>query len=180
MTTTLNPSEWKVSEPWLAMGFGLAEKLALLGQPAKANLLVRALHELLDGQDAASKELRMAMQIHLAIASNSNGSRSNKKINVKNEDLLSTQEAAQLMDCSRPFVAMLIDAKKLHGAVKSKGGHRKVPKSSVLQWIEDSKLKKEDSASDKNYRKAARDAGMYAVPDEAYVKAARKSRRSAG
>ena len=42
-------------------------------------------------------------------------------------------------------------ADKLEGGVKSKGGHRKVPKASVLKWIEAAKA----AAGDKDYRKAA-------------------------
>ena len=81
--------------------------------------------------------------------------------------MLSTEEAAQLMHCSRPYVAMLIDAEKLAGGVKSRGGHRKVPRSAVLQWI---KAAEAESSGDKNYRKAAADADMYSIPDEVYVK----------
>jgi len=90
------------------MGSSLAEKLTSLGQPAKPNMLVRALHELLDGQDDSSKKLRMSMQIHLALVSNA-PSQKEKTNNIKNEYMLSTQEAAQLMECSRPYVAMLVD-----------------------------------------------------------------------
>lgn len=173
MTTALKRPHVPASDPLAAMGSSLAKKLAVLGQPAKSTLLARALHELLDGQDETAKQLRMTMQIHLARVSNESGG-DKRPADAKNEDMLSTEEAAQLMDCSRPYVAMLIDAQKLAGGVKSKGGHRKVPRSSVLQWI---KATKGAVSGDKDYRKAAADAGMYSVPDEAYVKAAKRSRR---
>ena len=164
----------KSSDDLDAVGTGLAKKMAALGQTTQPGLVVRALHELLDGQDEAAKKLRMAMQIHLARVSNARA-RTPKAINAEKEQLLSTEEAAQLMGCSRPYVAMLIDANKLHGASKSKGGHRKVPKSSVLQWVEANKL---NVGSDGNYRKAAADAGMYVLHDEAYVVAAKGKGRS--
>lgn len=174
MTTALKRSPRAASDPLLAMGSTLAEKLAALGQPAESTVLARALHELLDGQDDATKALRVAMQIHLARVSNESGT--NRPSDAESEDMLSTEEAARLMDCSRPYVAMLIDAEKLAGAVKSKGGHRKVPKASVLQWIESAKRA---ATGDKDYRKAAADAGLYSVPDEIYVKAAKRSHRGA-
>jgi len=136
------------------------------------------LHDLLDGQDKSTKKLRAAIQSHLAIVSNGSAA-TDTTADGKNEEMLSTEEAAQLMDCSRPYVAMLIDADKLAGGVTSKGGHRKVPKSSVLQWIAAMKVGKEVWAGDKDYRKAAADAGMYSIPDEVYVKAAKRGRRSA-
>ncbi|WP_266004317.1 excisionase family DNA-binding protein [Paucibacter sp. PLA-PC-4] len=154
------------------MSLRLVEKLAAMGQPAKPGIMARALHELLDGQDDNAKELRLAMQIHLARVSNET---IGKPAQAGGVEMLSTEEAAKLMDCSRPYVAMLIDADKLEGGVKSKGGHRKVPKASVLKWIEAAKA----AAGDKDYRKAAADAQMYSIPDDAYVKAAKRSRRGA-
>ena len=173
MITTLKQPRL-ASNTLVTMASRLAEKLEALGQPAKSGLIARALHELLDGQDKSTKELRAAIQIHLAIVSNGNAI-DHMPADDKSEQMLSTQEAAQLMECSRPYVAMLIDAGKLAGAVTSKGGHRKVPKSSVLQWMEATNAAKAASAGDKDYRKAAMDAGMYAIPEEDYVKAAKRS-----
>ncbi|WP_300752389.1 excisionase family DNA-binding protein [Janthinobacterium sp.] len=170
MTATLKRPRL-VSNTLVTMASRLAEKLEALGQPAKSGLIAHALHELLDGQDESTKELRAAVQIHLAIVSNGSAI-AHTAADVESVAMLSTQEAAQLMDCSRPYVAMLIDAGKLAGAVTSKGGHRRVPKSSVLQWIEAASLAKSTAAGDKDYRKAAMDAGMYAIPEEDYVKAA--------
>ena len=50
-------------------------------------------------------------------------------------DLLTIEQAAQLMGHSRPYVAMLIDANKLKGGSVSEVGHRRVPRSYVLAWI---------------------------------------------
>jgi excisionase family DNA binding protein len=48
--------------------------------------------------------------------------------------LLSTAQAAEILGYSRPYVAMLIDQKKLAGATVSEGGHRRVPRASVMAW----------------------------------------------
>lgn len=178
MTTTLKPFP-SASDTLVSMASGLAEKLEALGQPTQSGLIARALHELLDGQDKSTKELRTAIQIHLAIISNGSAA-SYSVASGTNEEMLSTEEAAQLMGCSRPYVAMLIDAEKLDGGVKSKGGHRKVPKSSVLQWIKATNAAKAAAAGDKDYRKAAADAGMYSMPDEVYVRAVKRARGSEG
>ena len=159
------------SDTWGTIASGLAEKLTAWGQPAAPALIERALRDLLDGQDQSTKQLRAALQTHLAIVSN--GSPAYAAADAGNDDMLSTEQAAQLMGCSRPYVAMLIDANKLAGGMKSKGGHRKVPKSSVLQWIKNTKAARENSADNESYRKAAADAGMYAIPDEDYLRAAK-------
>jgi excisionase family DNA binding protein len=176
MTTTVKRVRL-ASDPLVAMACSLAEKLEALGQPAESSLIALALHELLDGQDPVARTLRAAIQIHLAIVSN--GSATETAEDVESDEMLSTQEAAQLMECSRPYVAMLIDAEKLAGGVTSKGGHRKVPKSSVLQWIEAAKAAKDGATGDKDDRKAAADAGMYSIPDAQYVKAAKRGSRRA-
>jgi excisionase family DNA binding protein len=173
MGATLKSSLRKSSDPLITIGAYLAEKLEAGGRLAKPTLLSQALHDLLDGQDDASKALRVSMQIHLAKVSNAVGDS-----NIPNNDeMLSTEQAAMLMDCSRPYVAMLIDAGKLAGGVKSPGGHRKVPKSSVLEWI--ASLPKPSSEM-ANYRKAAKDLGMYSIPEENYVKALKRSRNNGG
>lgn len=174
MDTTLKHPKRRAPDALVAAGSSLAKKLTTLGQPIQPNILTSALHEILDGQDEMTKALRLAIQIHLARVSNGSGSVKDAKGD--NEEMLGTEAAAQLMNCSRPYVAMLIDAEKLAGGVKSPGGHRKVPKSSVLQWIAATKAK---PVGDKNYRKAAADAGMYLVADELYVKVTRGSRRDA-
>lgn len=84
--------------------------------------------------------------------------------------MLTTEEAAKLMGRSRPWVAMLIDSNELAGAAVSRGGHRKVPKSSVLDWL--ARNKPEGSA---DYRKAGHEAEIYEVDDAAVAKALRES-----
>ena len=119
MAETLKRNQGAGADPLAAMGLGLAKKLSAMGQPAQSGMLAHALHELLDGQDEASKALRLIMQIHLARVSNESVA---APAQAEAVEMLSTEEAALLMDCSRPHVAMLIDAGKLAGGVKSKGG----------------------------------------------------------
>lgn len=156
------------SDTWGTMASSLAKKLTALGQPATSALIERALRDLLDGQDQSTRQLRMSIQIHLAILANAGTA------DVGSEEMLSTEAAAKLMGCSRPYVAMLIDAERLAGGVKSRGGHRKVPKSSVLQWIEATRAA--GMAGNPDYRKSAADLEMYATPETEYVKAARRGR----
>lgn len=90
-------------------------------------------------------------------------------------DLLTTEQAAQLMGHSRPYVAMLIDANKLKGGSVSDVGHRRVPRSSVLAWIK--KNNKKIKAGDANYRAAALEAGMYDIPEVQIVRIIAKGKR---
>lgn len=46
---------------------------------------------------------------------------------------LSTTEAAQLLNVSRPYVASLCDAGVLEGVTKTQGGHRRIPEPEVLR-----------------------------------------------
>lgn len=172
MTAMLGNSPKKAADPLKAIGAVLAEKLAAAGPSARPDVVSRALHELLDGQDDASRALRVSVQIHLARVSNAPG----RPAATSKKDMLSTEEAAGLMDCSRPYVAMLIDAGTLAGGVKSQGGHRKVPRASVTQWIA---ANKKALGADKNYRKAATKAGMYLIAEETYLRAAKKGAASA-
>ena len=65
--------------------------------------------------------------------------------------MLSTVEAAEIMACSRPNTAMLIDSGKLGGATKTSGGHRKVSLACVEAW-----LASRETPSDKDFETRAR------------------------
>jgi excisionase family DNA binding protein len=79
------------------------------------------------------------------------------------------------MGHSRPYVAMLIDSNKLKGASVSAGGHRRVPRSSVIAWIKKANLK--IKVIDTDYRTAASNAGMYDITEEQFVKITTKGKR---
>ncbi len=151
-------------DPLSAVAEGLIRRLsALHNEPAVRVLHV--LHELLDGQDEQARRARLEMQMHLVRVSAGVLPTSGL---ADDDEELSTQEAAELMGCSRPYVVMLIDSGKLAGGSKTEGGHRRIRRSSVQQWIAERQKADMGNASP-DYRAAARDAGMYAIPDEAFL-----------
>lgn len=162
-------------DPLAFIAEGLVSKLPSLGIKARPAVL-KVLHELLDGADEAARTTRMQMQMHLVkVADNLLSASVPEK---KEERMLTTEDAAKMMKCSRPYVVMLIDRKKLAGAVVTEGGHRRVPESSVLAWLETRSNLQQEGA---DYKAAAQEAGMYGVPEDAYVikeKSAGRKRRA--
>ncbi len=147
---------------------GLASRIPAFKD--KVSEVVVALHEILDGADSVSIDTRTKVQMHLMQVANELLAGRPAK-----EDMLSTEEAAQLMKCSRPYVAMLVDRKRLAGAVKTLGGHRKIPRGAVLAWIESNPP---STDVDADYKAAAREAGMYDIPEETYVSVLSKGRKA--
>ncbi len=93
-----------------------------------------ALHQVLGAATAQSRSARLQLIHHLVdIESQTVGIRMQKSAAAAN-DLISTVQAAELLGYSRPYVAMLIDQKKLKGATVSAGGHRRVSRAAVLDW----------------------------------------------
>jgi len=131
--------------------------------------VVKALHDILDGMNTESIETRTKLQMHLVQVSSGLVLEKNQS-----DEMLSTEQAAAMMKCSRPYVAMLVDRKRLAGAVKTTGGHRKIPLSSVRAWMKEN-LPHRDADAD--YKRAARDAGMYEIPEETYVKVSSRTRK---
>ena len=165
-TATLNMQD----DPVAALAAALSSRLQKARMPVcPADKLAEELKELLDGDSEASRDLRLAMSIHLVEVAN----KGPRKAKDKFDPMLTTEEAAKLMGRSRPWVAMLIDANELPGAEVSRGGHRKVPKSSELGWLERNKPPRGSA----DYRKAGRVAGIYEVEDALVAKALRESDR---
>jgi excisionase family DNA binding protein len=158
------PSSLK-TDPLGQLASGLASRLA-----GKATIdsraILRALHESLDGADEASRSARLSAQLHLAsVADSLMGARTPARV----ERMLSTVEAAEIMACSRPYVAMLIDSGKLAGATRTAGGHRKVSLAAVEAW-----LAAREPSGDTDYRQAGKAAGIYGVEEAVVMKAARR------
>lgn len=83
-------------------------------------------------------------------------------------ECISTEEAAKILDCSRPHIAMLCDAGEIHGVTKSYGGHRRIPLSSIMA------LKQaQNDMLPANYKKASREMGLYEIPEETFLKPTR-------
>jgi len=128
--------------------------------------LSKALHDVLDARDDRGRMARKQIQMHLLEV---NERLAYGHLAESEDRLLSTEQAAQMMMKSRPHVAMLIDAGELEGASTTPKGHRRVPESSVRAWL--SKHEKSAQTGSSDYRDAAREAGMYAIAESAYVKA---------
>ena len=60
-----------------------------------------------------------------------------QSLRYSSEVMLTVEAAAELMRCSRPYVAMLIDNMKFAGTSVIEGGQRLVPESSVRAWIKE-------------------------------------------
>ena len=129
--------------------------------PHAAKGIAQALRDLLAGRDELSRSIRIDMQHYLINVAESHHSESA----IPSETMLTTEAAAELMQCSRPYVAMLIDNKKLSGASVTDGGHRRVPESSVRAWIKE----REAQAKRSDYREAAEQNGMYDIPETAFA-----------
>jgi excisionase family DNA binding protein len=116
-----------------------------------------ALHQVLEATTPASRSARLQLIRHLVdIESQSVGIEMPKSIASAN-DLISTAQAAELLGYSRPYVAMLIDQNKLKGATVSAGGHRRVPRASVMDW----KAKHQVTAKVSDLRTEGQKAGAY-------------------
>ena len=158
-----------IGDPLGSLAERMTESTPSLAKVGKVELM-RALQRTLGASDDRARLLRRHIQIYLICADD--GSDVNVVVSRKSP-MLSTEEAAKLMGRSRPHVAMLIDAGKLPGSTVSPKGHRRVPESSVRAWIE-ARDARAATTADADYRMAAREAGMYAIPESAYVEAEKK------
>jgi excisionase family DNA binding protein len=159
------------ADPLGQLAYGLAARLSRRGTIDPGAILT-ALHETLDGADEPSRRARLSAQLHLASVADDLVS---GRAPACAERMLSTVEAAALMACSRPYVAMLVDSGQLAGTSRTAGGHRKVPLSSIETW-----LASREAPSDKDFRAAGKAAGLYGVDEAAFVKAARRTPTRAG
>jgi excisionase family DNA binding protein len=88
------------------------------------------------------------------------------------EVVLTVEAAAKLMQCSRPYVVMLIDNKKFAGASVTQEGHQLVPESSVRAWIKE----REAGSQEPDYHAVAEANGMYDIPEAAFIQANKRRR----
>lgn len=147
----------------------IAEKMPK-GTLDKASLS-KALHDVLDARDDRGRMARKQIQMHILEV---NERLAYGRPAEPEDRLLSTEQAAQMMMKSRPHVAMLIDAGELEGGSTTPKGHRRVPESSVRAWL--SKHGEAAMPGSCDYKAAAREAGMYAIAESAYVEAAASAR----
>jgi len=155
------------TDPLDPLARGLASRLSRRAAIDPRTIL-RALHETLDGADEPSRRARLSAQLHLASVADDLVASGGPD---RADRMLSTVEAAKLMACSRPYVAMLVDGGQLAGASKTAGGHRKVPLSSIKTWIAS-----REAPSGKDYRAAGKAAGLYSIDEAVFTKATRRDR----
>lgn len=127
-----------------------------------AQVISKALHQVLDGTSASALRARSHLHQHLLLLTQQEIERQNQSTMAAPVavTMLTTQEAAQLIGCSRPHVAMLIDTGRLNGAERTPKGHRRVPLASVQTWL----LTHPPAPADVDtYREAGEEAGIYAV-----------------
>ena len=155
-----------IGDPLGSLAELMAENTPSLANVGKA-ALTHALRKALSARDERARNLRRDFQIYLIYADDQQAT---VAFVAKKPRMLTTEQAATLMGRSRPHVAMLIDAGKLAGATVTPKGHRRVPESSVRAWIEERDAQTAGTGVS-DYRKAAREAGMYAIPESAYVAA---------
>lgn len=84
--------------------------------------------------------------------------------------MLSIAEAARLLGCSRPRVAMLVQHGLVTGATLT-GTEKCIPRSSLLAY-----KASQPPIGSSDYKAAARDAGMYRIPDKQILRALAKRR----
>lgn len=143
-------------------------------EKGEIDAVIQAIRSTLEGSGALESLVRRNLQHHLVDLNAPSPVSSPSMIEPR---MLTTEEAAQMMGRSRPYVAMLIDAGKLVGATKSPKGHRKVPESSVKSWMDDHPPM-ERSASHSDYRMAALEAGMYDIPEASYIESQKAVKKS--
>jgi excisionase family DNA binding protein len=136
-------------------------------------VVFEALYSSLGAQTELGKQLRMAIVGKLAVLESGTRDNAVTPLSAATEDeVLTTAQAAALLEVSRPYVSMLCDAGKLGEVLKTEGGHRRVRRSAVDAY----RLAQTRTVADAvSPRQAAVDAGLYALDDEVYVNAGRRS-----
>lgn len=159
---------------------GISDTMSELGQsPAilsevKARLpalVARALEASLTQESSKGKALRMALIAKLA--SDEMGPVADRTVDksIEASSLLSTVEAARILNTSRPYVTMLCDAGKLGPIELTEGGHRRITREAVERYRVRSTTLYDDAPS---VRQAGIEAGLYDHDDSHYSNVARE------
>lgn len=132
--------------------------------------VARALEDSLAQGSAKGKALRMALITKLALYEAGTGELLSAK---KVEDLaalVSTVEAARILNMSRPYVVMLCDAGKLGPIDVTDGGHRRIPREAVERYRLHTLTQYDDAPTP---RQAGVEAGLYKHDDRHYTNVTR-------
>jgi excisionase family DNA binding protein len=160
-TTTRRQAFAQSHDPMAGLAAAIESVLAV-----GAGKVSQALHEVLDAQTPQSRSTRMLLIRHLVNVESQQLGLDTSLAPAATADLISTAQAAELLGYSRPYVAMLIDQKKLQGATVSAGGHRRVPRAAVLVWKDAHQL----AAKPDEIRTEGQKIGAYKSTDEEAVR----------
>lgn len=124
-------------------------------------LVAKALDRSLNAPTAEGKAIRMSLIAKLANAE-MGGLAVAETMSPAADVLLTTAEAANKLEVSRPHVSMLCDQGKLGEIVMTDGGHRRIRASAVAAYL-NTRTKPLEGA--KSPREAAMEAGLYDFPE---------------
>ncbi len=139
--------------------------------------ILLAMEASLSANTAAGKALRMQLIAMLAATEGGNAAMSAPSSNQADADaLISTADAAQRLDVSRPYIAMLCDTGKLGEIVRTEGGHRRIRTSALDAYLAARAKAVEGVPSP---REAGMAMGLYDRPDHEYLNVLRDERKAA-
>jgi excisionase family DNA binding protein len=131
-----------------------------------SRIVVNTLDRSLGEPTAAGKALRMALIAKLAtVEVRSPDARAPIPVSTNaspNDALLTTAQAADRLEVSRPYVSMLCDAGYLGDVVMTEGGHRRI-RTSAVDSYRVSRSRPQNGVP--TPRQAGIDAGLYDAPD---------------
>lgn len=152
-----------------------------LGQPiaklrsALGHVVADALRSSIGAHTAEGKRLRLLIARKLLTIEVDEPSLEFAELPEDRDDAwLKTADVAAQLGTSRPYVSMLCDSGKLGEVSRTEGGHRRIQQSAVTAYLAAQKAANSGGQSPRSPREAAMAAGMYAVSDAAYAKAARR------
>lgn len=174
MPSTTAISQYKHTDPLKSLAKAIGSALGTNGR-SSATAVHQVLHQVLESATLQSRNTRMQLIRHLVdIEAGQAGITAPVSAPVQAAaDLISTAEAADLLGYSRPYVAMLIDQHQLEGATKSPGGHRRVPRASVMEW-----KARHQVQNPGNLRTESIKTGAYAASEAEAIKRIRKLREA--
>jgi excisionase family DNA binding protein len=141
-------------------------------------LVARALEESLSARTAEGRRLRMAivgrlarLEMDEADADEVTADRAGRDALAAEDALLTTAQVAELLQMSRPYVAMLCDTGKLGEVTMTEGKHRRIRRSAVEAFLA---AQASGIQGAETPRQAGAAAGLYERDDAEYVEAGRR------
>ncbi|MBI3155423.1 MAG: helix-turn-helix domain-containing protein [Burkholderiales bacterium] len=138
---------------------------------ALEHVVADALRSSVGAPTAEGRRLRLTLAHELLAMDAGEPGGGRGEVGDEGDSWLRTAEVAARLGVSRPHVSMLCDAGKLGEPSRTEGGHRRIRRSAVDAYLA---ARKVADLGARSPREAAVVAGMYAVSDKAYAKAARR------